>query len=507
MHRTEKRAYRFSSIGIGIVLAATALAELPMPEPSTTPPPHVIRVPAPTDASTPSSVTPTGGMDVVVFLNGDRLQGRLVSANPAGYGLRWKHPCAVRDMEFALQGISSVKLAPRGESRTLPPGALIELTNGDILTGQIAGLDNEKLMVDTWYAGRLNIRRFMARRIKPGAIQEQVVYEGPNNLEEWSFPARERARAAWQFRNGTLYALQVFPIGRVIENMPDAVDIELQISFSRYPELTFAFFTDNIQNYYGNCYMLQLSGNTVQAFRCSRSGDQTSLGRAELRGHVNQGGRCRFNILADRVRRTFALLVNGTLVHQWNDSGGLVGSGKGLFIQPQNPANLRIHRLRVSGWNGKLPSASTLPMGTSQEDSVVFANGDRISGTVKTIADGRLWLETSYRPLEIPLERIGEIAFATERSERARRFEWDVQAHFAHSGVITLRLDAVEGDRLMGFSENFGSATLPLNAFNLLRFNLYRDALPEGNPAGHNTEELLDGVERENLRFDFDVEE
>jgi hypothetical protein len=342
----------------------------------------------------------------------------------------------------------------------------------------------------------MELRRYMVKTVNPNVAVSSVIYEGPNSLEEWTFAQHDRTRSSWRFKNGVLYAVQSYPVGRFIDKLPDAANIELDIAWTRYPELTFAFFTDNIQNYYGNCYMLQMSGSSMHLYRCTRNGDQNSLGTVDIRRLRNMpAGRCKMNVLVDKAKKTIALMMDGAMVQQWVDAGGFAGAGKGILFQPQNQGNLRINRIRISAWDGKTAAApggggSGGSGGEVKEDLIRFVNNDKISGALKSIEGGKAKLETSYATMDVPVERIAEIEMSSERAERARRFEQDIQVQFTEAGLVTLRLDALENGKIAGYSENFGKVSLPLEAFKLVRFNLYRQADSEegkgdgGNPAG-----------------------
>jgi hypothetical protein len=58
--------------------------------------------------------------------------------------------------------------------------------------------------------------------------------------------------------------------------------------------------------------------------------------------------------------------------------------------------------------------------------------------------------------------------------EEAKLYKADVRASLADGSRIVFRLDGVEGNSLIGFSQNFGTARFRKDAFRRVEFNLYR---------------------------------
>ena len=76
------------------------------------------------------------------------------------------------------------------------------------------------------------------------------------------------------------------------------------MSWRGYPQFIFAFLTDNLQQYYGNCYMLQVSNTSVHMYRCNRNGNQQSLGSANVQQFANTAaGKAKLNIMIDKANK------------------------------------------------------------------------------------------------------------------------------------------------------------------------------------------------------------
>jgi hypothetical protein len=258
--------------------------------------------------------------------------------------------------------------------------------------------------------------------------------------------------------------------------MPDAADIRFDAAWrSAYPQFSFMFFTDNIQET-SNGYILQISGSSISLQRISRSSGSRSLD-----GNVNyeafQNGICRnatFNLLVDKSLKTFTLLINGKRVSQWTEPADLTFKGTGLSFRSNHNGDLKISNISIRAWDGKTVETDSARL-PPKDDMVRLANNDKISGNLKAITGDTVKFETSYAALDIPLAKVAEIATSGEKSERARRNKEDVRAYFSDKGLVTLQLDRIEKDEIKGQSEHFGKIALPLGALRLLEFNIYEE--------------------------------
>lgn len=481
------------SCAVAVVLIAfgakTACGQLPMvgdpPPPAAGAGSHPPAPPTAPQVWPDLPVRSSAPVEILTFLNKDKLHGNLVSVAPAEYGLRWRSPEAEKALDFAMKGLDSVTVATKGASKGAP-AAFVKLTNGDVVPGLIAGLDASSLMLDTGYAGRLAIKRAMVRSFNPNAGPSSLLYEGPTGMEGWQFRSYNNM-PSWRYGDGTLIALQSYPIARVVENMPDLADIQFDAAFRATPQFSFSFYSDNAQSPRGNCYSVCLSGSSLYAYRYSADGNSYNLGSSELPQFSRYAPRkVTFNVLADRKNRSFSLLIDGTLAKQWTDTAGIVSAspGKIIMFQPQSGGDFRISNIKISEWDGKVPQLSGGEPAT-KEDLARLVNGDKVSGRILSIADGKMKFETSFAAFDVPIQRISEVSLATESAEQARRNRNDIRAHFVGRGSITMDLLKIEKDVAKARSENFGEISLPLAVLRLIEFNIYQErSSSKDDPAG-----------------------
>ncbi len=447
-----------------IVLSATPEENAPKEKNGT------INVPKPKDdtGAKPAAQAPS---DSLLFINNDILHGLLIGVDQAT-GVRWKNPEAKEAIEFKAANVSVIKLHTRAQ----PPQKhqfSVRLTNEDELIGDIASLDAEKLDLDTWYAGRLSIPRKMLRAITPLHSGALTIYDGPTGMEGWKSGEN---RGAWRYKDGALIATSTGPLGRDLK-LPDMSSIDFDVSWRPNLQLMISLYTDTVENYGGNCYMLQLNSNYCYLQRMRPNGGSNNLGQAQIES-LQRKSKARISIRVNKEQKLIALLVDGVLVKQWTDRGEFAGKGGGLVFYSQGQGLMKISSIRVMPWDGKFEEHGSVA-DKSKEDSVRMENNDKVSGKLEGIKDGNMQFSSSFAKLEIPLKRIEQVEFAADGSASPKPAATDVRAFFAGRGQVTFALEKWDDKGVSAKSVSFGAATFSPMAFERVQFNLDRQPAKE----------------------------
>lgn len=436
---------------------------------------------AETPGEEPVTDEPEVKQDKLNFINGDRLQGLLVSVDPKKNILTWQSQYSVKPIELDLACADKLELKSRDSEQRKWGTASIHLSNNDELWGDIVSLDKDAMTLKTWYSGTMKIRRPMIARIKVQNRDSSVLYEGPNSMSEWTVGRQGRGKS-WEYKKGALYALQQSPIARKIENMPAKVKVDFDMAWrGSYPGMAISLFNNNLTRQ-SDCYTITISGSSIYLYRYSQNSGSSHLGNAELSAltsGASPGGR--FTILADRKEKTVALMFNGVMVRQWSDKAGAELSGDVLMFYPQTQNSTKLSNIKVSEWDGQIPQAGVETKEKSSEDLIRLGNGDKVSGQIQSIAGDTLKFKASYAEMEIPLSRIVEIVCAEEKLEKARRNACDVRFTLANGGTMTFDLKGLQADEASGETENLGSVKLPLNAVKQIEYNLYTEKPAESD--------------------------
>jgi hypothetical protein len=184
-----------------------------------------------------------------------------------------------------------------------------------------------------------------------------------------------------------------------------------------------------------------------------------------------------------------ALFVDDQIIDAWQDDEmNRDKNGKGFHIIAQTSSPLTISDIEISGWDGYLenvPIRINDPfMGGIQkvpelarreipEGSMLLRNGDTIEGEVLGIVNEEITLKTPFAEVKFPVARLKNIFLSSDSMEEAKLYKTDVRATLSDGSRIVFRLDGVEENSLIGFSQNFGTARFRKDAFKRIEFNLY----------------------------------
>ncbi len=419
-------------------------------------------------SSIAGTADPARQSDILKFRNGDILHGVMADVGPET-GIEWRHPDVKDLIRFGLVNVADVTLQPRiSRLQRASHRIVVELTNGDRLLGDIEKSDEKVLVLKTWYAGELSIKRQMVQRITPVGARAEMVYVGPTSLEGWTVGGNP---GAWIYKKGALYSANYGSIGRDVK-LPDLATLDFDITWRGQFSLQASIYTEDLRQMRGG-YMLQFNSGCVYLQRGQPDSGYNSLGSSVEVPELLNKSRSHITVKINKPRKTVTLFVNGRMVQQWTDPGDFAGRGTGLMFSAQGRNQSRVSNIRVAEWDGKLDSDSASPVATA-EDLIMLTNGDKVSGTLESVVNGEIAFSTSYAPLKIPLDRVLSIVMSNQKSEKPRRQASDVRAYFDETNRLTLALEKIDEKTVGGTSENCGKINAGLEAFSRIQFNIYQ---------------------------------
>ncbi len=458
-----------------VLMGRVTWAELEVSVPATNAPVKpAITVPGPATGGAAPAVKDG---DTLRFRNTDTIHGTVLGVAPA-VGLRWRHGDVKDSILFGLDNVAEIQLAPR------PPRAsravhrtVVELTNGDRLAGDIVGLNEKTLTLNTWYAGQLILRRPALQRIAFVSAPREAAYVGPTGLEEWT--RGEGQKSAWSFRKGALVSSRNGAIGRDVK-LPDMANIEFDIGWQGQFYLHVGFGFDQVRQLYNSGgYMLQFNQSNVYLQRYRPQQGSNNLGQNVEIPNFNRKTKAHLSIRVNKAKKSITLMVDGQVVRQWTEPDDWVSKGGFLVFLSQGQGSCRVSNISVTDWDGRLDSDSVV--GVETEDLVRLANNDKVSGTIQAITRDQILFATSFAEMKIPLERVSTVEFAGQKAEKARRQATDVRAVFLDGSNFTLGLEKLDETALVGSSENCGRVTGAIDAFRSIQFHIYEKPADAGD--------------------------
>jgi len=426
------------------------------------------------------------------FLNEDTISGRMVSLDRDS--VLWESPSLERRASFFTEEIRDLMLEaaiPLPETKA-GHEATLTLTNGDVLNGQLASVTDEQIALDTWYAGRLTFRRVMVRDL---AVREmpEYIFRGPGPLASWIQPGTD---LAWSAGDGNSIVSQApGAIARDIP-LPDEFTLEFEVQWQGSLNLQLILLSNDPeakQPDQGYDISFQRHSTSLR-----RLGERQQIGQSNRANALQRDEKAKIRLQVSTRTGKIAYYVNDRILEVWTDADvdpEKLGSAIHFIAKDNSP--MIISRIDISKWDGTLdeePKAVQIPgvMGfgrafrddfeeeapaapEAQEGTMVLRNGDLIRGVVKSIEDGMIHIETPFRDVSLPVERLRTLALSPVSLEEPKRENGDIRAWFADGGSIVFRLEGVtaDGRAAKGYSQTFGTADFDLSAFSRLEFNIY----------------------------------
>lgn len=421
-------------------------------------------VPPPEGSPTPPAPASPG--DTLVFQNRDLIHGKLVSIDREN-GVRWETPEAAEPITFKKRNLGEIRLDRGGDLPAAKSSFSVTLTNGDELIADIAGLDADNLLLDTWYAGRLTIPRRMITGLRPMRTSLAAIYAGPTGLTGWKIG--NESPTGWKYTDNAFTTRAAGSIGHDFK-LPDTCAIDWEMSWRGYLQLMISVCSDNIDNYAGNCYNIQINQGSVYLQKMKRNGGSNNLGNAQVQD-MQQHTKARIGLRINKEAKTVALLVDGQLVKQWTDRAEWGGGGGGLVFYSQGQSFLRLTDLQITAWDGRFEELGK-PGERPKEDVITLENRDKVSGKLQSIHGDEATFQSAFAALKIPIARIAEVALTGEGADTAKLNDGDVRLQFAGRGSVTVTLEKWDEHGAAASSVNFGKATFDVKAFKRLQFNL-----------------------------------
>lgn len=429
------------------------------------------------------------GRDAIVFRNGDVLFGFLERIDREN-GVRWNRADALSELHFSQKMIAQLDLGSLAPPSAAPSPNLctVQLNNGDQLQGNLESYDGEKLRLSTWFGGDLELPKSAVALLVPLGLPRPVIFQGPTGLEGWTMGKVNAAALVdsgeWVYQNNSFYALKSASIARDL-NLPDAMSLQFDLEWRSFFHIAIALYTEYLQPVnlanketepkFGGFYSLQINPFSANLLPVKQTEPLRYLGQASLQT-LSQRNSAHIDIRVSKEKKVIALLIDGVLIKQWTETDTFAGTGSALRFVHQGQGAVKISNLKVTEWDGQFEEAASITPNKSH-DLARLKNSDRVIGQVKAIGGGKMTVEAGGKTLEIPLDRVKQVEFASPQPLVPAIREHTVRAFFASGlGSLTFDLQDWSGESLAAASEVFGAAKFKSAAFSRIVFDLSPNA-------------------------------
>ena len=456
---------------------------------------------APPKAASVTNAVKGPVLGMVRFLNGDTLRGETLSID-SEKRVRWTNPDIKSDIEFSLADISVIRLpALSTPVNNADDNCQLRLLNGDEFRGTLASMDDDKVILKTWYAGPLTFTRDSVRwvRLTEG---ENFLYHGPTGLDGWTVSESvepQDSEGAWGFAKGVFFARRGGGVARDFK-LPDKAAIDFDVAWREFLQLTVTIYTESLRVFHlrgvagagvvvngipqqqpppqtgAGFYALHLNYNAAYLMTVRKTGEIINSPVEMITG-LEQKNRARFSIRTDKNQKTISLLLDGRLIKTWQEPEAWAGVGTAVRFVQQGAAPLNLSNIRVAQWDGSVerPAVGTNAPGTTN-DFIQLKNQDSLAGHIEAVRDGALVIDSTLGKLNIPLERISQFDVAGSEGSASQPNDAMVRAYFAGGGSITFRLEEWDSRGVLAGSPHFGKAQFNPAAFASIEFNMPRQS-------------------------------
>ncbi|MEN8783854.1 MAG: hypothetical protein ABF379_05775 [Akkermansiaceae bacterium] len=350
----------------------------------------------------------------------------------------------------------------------------------DTIRGRLTDLDDESITLETWYAGKLTLRRSLVHSLDI-FNQSPSFYNGPEGPKGW-VSAGGDINKYWSFKNRTMVSKARSGIAREVE-IPEKSKISFTANWKSSPYFRILFFSDDgSDDYPGTGYSLNVQRTYMSVYRNAPNDRNNDIISESIR-NLLEAETAEFTIYLDRSKDgTNAIYIDDKEIGTWTGVDDTKFEGKWIHFVPQNTSPIKFSNISVAQWDGTLPAkpeAEGEDDGAKEElegQEIRLANGDVIIGSVKSITKGQVDLATSFGDVGVPIKLMRSVALS-EKVDEVRMETNDVRCWFHEGGYITVKLKSLDQKNLKGYSQVWGDAVFDINAFSRIEFNIWRPEL------------------------------
>jgi hypothetical protein len=476
--------------------------------------------------------------DLLLFENGDQLHGEFHGIAD-GSDLLWKRQKSEEEkIQFNSTDICKVVLRGGKPERAESTHSYVGTSNGDRVSGTVQEVDEKRVIIQTEFAGLIEVPREHVGIIAPNPLGGKVLYYSSYKKEDWEQldskmrtsarlpepkPNANQEEAVWKFSGSAWYWQHERPSSALVRKtgMPSRSILQFDLAWKNRLSIAIAFHADfkpfepkengqqdpfdggrssyvgNLPEVFGSSYVLHLYSNYLVLYRAGFTEDGAPImermqsKNANLR--LENTSNAKIEIRCNRDTGVIMLYVDEQFVSEWNegpmtkdDAGkatdGYRAPGEGFgFISQVEGSAVRVSDVVVAEWNGIPDSARSLE--SDDNDIVLLNNGrDRFSGKLNHIKDGKASLTGRYGNFSFPISEIAEIRFAkSQLAEIEQDPKSSVKVRFYPLGSISGKLVSGDPNKITINHPSIGDVNIDLTSAFMLEFKPAQSYLDDWN--------------------------
>ncbi len=410
---------------------------------------------------------------VLLLNNSDQFSGTLVAIDPQEQVLTWRHPRSPNPIRFRLNAVEQINLDAAGMDvhTRREKQDIVVLVNGDRLQGKLLNIDRGTVTVENDYAGVVTVKRRMMDRIHFNQDVMPVIYAGSHGLEWWQQPGH---RGGWVEDDGAFIARGNAPLGRIFPELPPKCYTAFTMQWEGVLNYSFALYSGKMDQFQDVGYLVHFSRQVVRLSEAGHRRRQPAAFQTPILSSTTVSSPVRVELFTDLEAGSITIAFNnGEAHHSWTDLNTEVERGNGIVFLPQMHTALRISDITIMAWDGEKPEYRT-PLARGEKDAVRLLNDDILSGSILSIEDGNIQFDAGFASFGIAQNELAELVFGAEGGAVPAE-SGGVRANVKGVGTVTLNSLQVREGALSGVGAGVEEISVPLSNLQSLLFVRERD--------------------------------
>ena len=405
--------------------------------------------------------------DKVTLTSGESLQGDILAISE-DRTISLLHTSSKKPLLLDAKQTARIDLNNKDKGVNQKPESIIELANGDRVSGSIQSIDSEFISFTSPLSGQHKLKRSQVKFIAFGNSINYPIYQFSNS------PKLFAKSSGWVINNNQFEAQKFAQMWQKFPLTKNFI-LKCDIAWSANPQITFHLGANSSSPASNNARyaLLMQSSDTTLSLIHPKKRSTPQKATCKLRDFTD--GKAAVEIWVSQTTGNVTLYLNGKKVHTF--AFPLTPGGDFIGIQNSNSnGQLKIKNLEVSTWDGNRTPDNLGFTGSSKKDIVSLINGNQLTGKVLNSRkiDGKPHFDIKYdhavsgsaEPFKQSDIRV--IKFASEKREKASN---NLPSSLKGGCVLKLSNIRINDGKVLADHEILGALSIDKKHFSFLQLN------------------------------------
>lgn len=403
--------------------------------------------------------------DHLALHNGDTLTGSIIGIGEGGR-LSFDSPNAAAPLQLRGSALAAIdfQFTP---PKDIPQSERIHLQNGDVLPGEILGLNKDSLNLRTWACGDLHIPRSVIASVDFGVAPHDLVFQGPQGAEGWS------DNENWTFEEHALTASSRGTIARR-KILPEQFILRFRLDWESNPNFKL-YFCDDLLESSGDTdrYYFEINTGGLQLKRQAADSKRrwySLYSSEERRPDTFPDNGMEVELRVDRKHRLIYIYINGEDEGHHHDPIGEIPTGSGIMLESMAGGDMKniVSSIEIYNWDAISQIHRSEGHKNTDVDAVITTESERYEGIAEALvgtgADRVVLLKNAHsdNPMRIPFGALSVLYFRQASVEAASTSEFSL--NMAARGRLALNNPTLTADSLTIEHPLLGQTTIRRDA-------------------------------------------